>query len=268
MRRKQKVRSHSSANRIGPDRSLGENLSFAASEAYKLLRTNLFFCLPAYGEATCRVVGVTSSVQGEGKSTTSINLSYMLAQDGKKVCLIEGDMRAPTFKSRLKLKSKTGLSHVLAGMKTNPEEIRCSALHPNMKVISAGEMPPNPTELLGSERMTKLLELLRGMYDFIIIDLPPVTVVADALTVGNLVDGMLVVVENGVTTKRELDDAMHRMEVIRDKILGFIVTHAEGAKGKYGKKKYGYGYGYGERKPSHVTDTSPEEKTSKDQENL
>ena len=245
MRRKHKVRSHSSADRNGPDRFLGENLSFAASEAYKLRRTNLFFCLPVNGEAACRVVGVTSSVQGEGKSTTSINLSYMLAQDGKNVCLIEGDMRAPTFTSRLKLKNKSGLSHVLAGMKTNPEEILCSALHPNLKVLSSGEMPPNPAELLGSERMATLIELLRKMYDFIIIDLPPITVVADALTVAGTVDGMLVVVENGVTTKRELDDAMHRMDVVRDKILGFVITHAENGKGKYGKKRYGYGYGYG-----------------------
>ena len=247
MSRRQPVRNHSSADRNGTDKLLGENLSFAASEAYKLLRTNLFFCLPVSGEATCRVVGVTSSVQGEGKSTTSINLSYMLAQDGKKVCLIEGDMRAPTFKKRLKLENKAGLSHVLAGMKTNPQEILATALHPNLKVISAGEMPPNPAELLGSERMVKLIDLLRKMYDFIIIDLPPVTVVADALTVAGMVDGMLVVVENGITTRRELDDAMHRMEIVRDKILGFVITHAEGAKGKYGKKKYSYGYGYGRK---------------------
>ena len=248
MIRKQETRSHSSVNRDGPDRLLGENLSFGASEAYKLLRTNLFFCLPTDEGTSCRVVGVTSSVQGEGKSTTSINLSYMLAQDGKKVCLIEGDMRAPTFTSRLKLKNEAGLSHILAGMKANTQEIMCSALHPNLIVISAGEMPPNPAELLGSMRMVKLIEFLRKMFDFVIVDLPPVNVVADALTVAGQIDGMLMVVENGSTTKRELDDAMHRMDVIRDKILGFVITRAERTKGKYGKKygkKYGYGYGYG-----------------------
>ena len=94
MGRKENTKGQPGTKKTGSDRLLGENLSFVATEAYKLLRTNLFFCLPNNGEPKCRVVGVTSSVQGEGKSTTSINLSYMLAQDGKRVCLVEGDMRA------------------------------------------------------------------------------------------------------------------------------------------------------------------------------
>lgn len=232
------------------DRLYGEKLSFAATEAYKLLRTNLFFCLPEEEERACPVVGITSSIQGEGKSTTAINLAYMLAESGKKVCLIEGDMRAPTFKSRLKLQNTGGLSHVLAGMKSNSQEILGSALYPNLKVLPAGEMPPNPAELLGSARMTKLVELLKGLYNYIIIDLPPITVVADALAVSGVLDGMVVVVEEGICTKRELSDAMQRLDVIHDKILGFVVTHAESAKGRYGKKKYGYGYGYGYRSRS------------------
>ena len=91
-----------------------------------------------------------------------------------------------------------------------------------------------------------MTELLRDMFDFVIIDLPPITVVVDVLAVSGVLDGMIVVVENGSTTKRELNDAMQRLDMIHDKILGFVVTHADGAGGRYGyKKKYGYGYGYG-----------------------
>ena len=245
MSKKEKANTQSSSKKPGTDRMLGENLSFAATEAYKLLRTNLFFCLPAATETTCRVVGVTSSVQGEGKSTTSINLSYMLAQDGKRVCLVEGDMRAPTLGRRLNVRQTQGLAHVLAGLNTNQGIVANSELHPNLKVITAGEMPPNPAELLGSEQMKRVMELLRKMYDYVILDLPPVTVVADALAASDVLDGMIVVVEEGVCTKRELADAMQRLEVIQEKILGFVVTHAVSAKGRYGKKRYGHGYGYG-----------------------
>ena len=148
MSKKVKANVPGSTKRFGTDRMLGEDLSFAATEAYKLLRTNLFFCLPNDGEPKCRVVGVTSSVQGEGKSTTSINLSYMLAQDGKRVCLVEGDMRAPTLSNRLKLRRTKGLSHILAGLQTDTSVVTKTELHPNLNVIPAGEMPPNPAELL------------------------------------------------------------------------------------------------------------------------
>lgn len=248
---------HGSAakNSAAPENLLGNKLSFSATEAYKLLRANLSFCVQVEDGRNCPVIGVTSSVQGEGKSTTSINLSYMLAEDGKRVCLIEGDMRAPTMKSKMNLNPTNGLSKVLAGMAT-PEECYVTALHENLNLLPAGGMPPNPAELLGSERMIQLVKKLRESFDYVIIDLPPVTVVADALAVSGALDGMIVVVEEGSTTKRELADAMQRLDVINDKVLGFVVTHAGSAKSRYGKKKYGkygyyyaygYGYGYGHR---------------------
>ena len=156
-------------------------------------------------------------------------------------------MRAPTLGSRLKVRQTQGLAHVLAGLGTNQNVIANSELHPNLKVITSGEMPPNPAELLGSARMGKLFDLLRKMFDYIVLDLPPVTVVADALAASDVLDGMIVVVEEGVCTKWELADAMQRLEVIQEKVLGFVVTHAEGSKGRYGKKRYGYGYGYKNR---------------------
>ncbi len=245
---KRKVKKRQNSPQVGADDLIGKNLNFGATEAYKLLRTNLFFCLPPTEESKCPVVGVTSSVQGEGKSTTSINLAYMLAEDGKRVCLIEGDMRAPTLRRRLKINNSVGLSHVLAGLETVQPAISAASIQENLRVITAGEMPPNPAELLGSERMVRLIGLLRKAFDYIVVDLPPITVVADALAVSGALDGMVVVVEDGVCTKRELTDAMQRLDVISEKILGFVVTHAEtagGRYGRYGKKGYGYGYGYG-----------------------
>lgn len=231
-------------NNRNTDKILGDKLSFSAAEAYKLLRTNLFFCLPEGNNHSCPVVGVTSSVQGEGKSTTCINISYMLAENGKRVCLIEGDLRAPTFKRRLKLKTTSGLSHVLAAMEADVSSLLANALHDNLWVISAGEIPPNPAELLGSPRMAQFISALRENFDYIVIDLPPITVVADALAVSGVMDGILVVVEEGSTTKRELSDAMQRLEVIKDKILGFAVTHAHSDVGRYSKRYYKSKYGY------------------------
>ena len=227
------------------DAVIGKRLNFASAEAYKLLRTNLFFCVQLEDGRSCPVIGITSSIQGEGKSTTSINLSYMLAEDGKNVCLIEGDMRAPALKSRLGLNQVYGLSKVLSGIEMSDECLE-TALHKNLKVLIAGAIPPNPAELLGSKRMKQLVESLEERFDYVIVDLPPVTVVADALAVSEVLDGLIVVVEEGVTTKRSLANTMQRLDVVNDKILGFVVTHAETGKNKYGKKKYGkYGYGYG-----------------------
>lgn len=241
----------SPANNPASEEFLGNKLSFSATEAYKLLRANLFFCVQAKDDRSCPVIGITSSIQGEGKSTTSINLSYMIAEDGKRVCLIEGDMRAPIMKSRLKLNQSGGLPQVLAGMATIEDSI-VPSFHENLNVLPTGRIPPNPAELLGSERMTQLIDTLRESFDYVLIDLPPVTVVADALAVSGALDGLIVVVEEGITTKRELADAMQRLDVIKEKILGFVVTHAGNVSSKYGKKKYGkynsYRYGYGYRR--------------------
>ena len=115
---KKNTKKRHDSRQVQADELIGKNLNFGATEAYKLLRTNQFFCLPPSDESKCPVVGVTSSVQGEGKSTTSVNLAYMLAEDGKRVCLIEGDMRAPTLRKRLNINNSVGLSHVLAGLET------------------------------------------------------------------------------------------------------------------------------------------------------
>lgn len=124
---------------------------------------------------------MTGAGSGEGKSTTTLNLSYMLAEAGERVLLIEGDMRLPAISRLLKLQPAPGLSNVLAGLCGIKETLQESGVHDRLQVISAGEVPPNPSELLGAKSIDILIEVLSGDYDFILFDLPPVTDVADAL---------------------------------------------------------------------------------------
>ena len=227
------------------DKDVGPNLSFAAAEAYKLLRTSLMFSLPGDGEK-CRIVGVTSANAGEGKSTTALNLSYMLAEAGQRVVLVEADMRLPSITKRLGINKSPGLSNVLAGL-GGKKVIQHSGLHDGLKVISSGDIPPNPSELLGSENMKTMLDLLAQNADFIILDLPPIGEVSDALVVSRYTDGMLMIVRQNYANKRALSAAMLQLENVNAKVLGFVVTDSDSlSKGKYKyKKKYKKGYGYG-----------------------
>lgn len=229
---------------------LGDRLNFAASEAYKLLRTNLMFALPE-GDNDCRVVGVTSSVRGEGKSTTTLNLAYSIAEAGQYVLVIEADMRLPTMAKRLGIDGSKGISNLLVGMSKGSEVMQRSSLHPNLYVLPAGEIPPNPSELLGSERMKLTMDVLKKDFDYILLDLPPVTAVSDPLVASKLVDGMVLVVRQNYSNKRSLAEAVRQLRFVDAKILGFVMTDSDtGSKGrkKYYKKyykQYGYGYGYG-----------------------
>lgn len=217
--------------------TFGKDLSFAASEAYKLMRTNILFALP--DEQKCRVIGVTSSISGEGKSTTALNLSYMLAEAGERVLLIEGDMRLPTISKRLNLQMSPGLSNVLARLSAIKEVVQESGLHKRLQVISSGDIPPNPSELLGSRTIGVLIEALSANYDFIILDLPPITEVSDALVASKLTDGMIVVVRQNYANRRALADTMQQLKYVDAKILGFVMTCASVGKGKKYYKRYG-----------------------------
>lgn len=217
----------------------GKNLGFAASEAYRLLRTNLLFSLPTDTGHRCRVIGLTSAGAGEGKSTTALNLAYMLAEAHQQTILIEGDMRLPTISKRLGLKRSPGLSNVLVGM-TSKVIAQPSGIEEYLKIISSGDIPPNPSELLGSTKMKTLIDVLSENADFIVIDLPPINEVADALIVSQFVDGMLMIVRQGYASRHAVIDAMKQLEHANAKVLGFVVTGSENfVKGKYKYKKYG-----------------------------
>ena len=220
----------------------GKKLSFPAAEAYKLLRTNLFFSLQNKDDGEGQIIAVTSSTRGEGKSTTCINTSYTLAESGKKVILVECDMRLPVLAKNIGIKERTGLSNYIVGMCSFEEAITPSTIHSNLDVVLAGNIPPNPSELLGSERFSDFIKKLAQSYDYVMIDLPPITCVSDALVVARVIDGMVIVVRRDVCTQVTLRETMRQLSVVSDKILGFIFNGAQFEMLKYGKK-YGKKYG-------------------------
>lgn len=221
-------------------KTLGDNLNFAGAEAYKLLRTNLNFTLP--DETGCKVIGVTSALKGEGKSTTSVNIAYTMAQEGGKVLLVECDLRLPTLSKRIQVSPTPGLSNFLVGQCRSNDILQKSGLKPNLWVITAGDLPPNPAELLGSKNMATTIDALKDYFDVIILDLPPLSAVSDALIVSKLVQGMVVVVRQGYCDRKAIDDAVNQLRFANAKILGFVVTGSDVLNKSY--KRYGKNYGY------------------------
>ena len=218
---------------------IGGGINFAASEAYKLLRTKLQFSFA--DENSCHVIGMSSALSGEGKSLTAVNLAYTLSQLDKDVLLIDCDMRRPTLAKKLGVKSKPGLSSFLTGQIGPEELIQYCGLHGEedaFHVIAAGECPPNPIELLSSHKMANAIESLRKMYDYIILDLPPVGEVSDALAVAKKTDGMLLVVRQNLCNRIVLADTVRQFEFVEAKILGMVFNCADEHVGPYGKSYY------------------------------
>ena len=218
---------------------IGKDISFAASEAYKLLRTKLQFSFA--DENDCRIIGLSSALSGEGKSLSAINLAHTLSQLDKKVILIDCDMRRPTLAEKLKIQSKPGLSDFLTGQSSTEGMIQQCGIKKEEKafhVIAAGENPPNPLELLNSKRMSGVLKGLRKFYDYIILDLPPVGEVSDALAVAQETDGMLLVVRQNYCDRAALADTVRQFAFINAKILGVVFNCTGEFGGKYGKGYY------------------------------
>ena len=238
-RRKSGKSGHSFGKQSVKEALIGSRISFSASEAYKLLRTKLQFSFS--DENHCRVIGLSSALSGEGKSLTSINLAYTLSQLDKKVLLIDCDMRRPTLADKLEIQKKPGLSSFLTGQSPLHELIQnCGIQHEEnaFHVIAAGQNPPNPIELLSSARMERGLSTLREIYDYIILDLPPVGEVSDALAVAKQTDGMLIVVRQNYCNRVILGDVIRQFEFVDSKILGVIYNCANEGERKYSKGYY------------------------------
>lgn len=222
-----------------------ENLSFASKEAFKRLRTNVVMRFPD-GDNPGHIIGVTSSQPTEGKSTVSINLSYSLAELGKRVLLVDADMRRSSIHEKLGFEKSPGLSDLMAGSNSITATLRryeSSKGSTSFDVICGGTLPSNPSEILNSKRMETFLHTLITAYDYVILDLPPVGVVTDAVATSTLTDGMIFVIRESYCPRGLLMDCVTQLQEAKATILGFVINGAlEGAGKKYGYSSYGKGY--------------------------
>ena len=240
-------------------KTLHRNLSFTATEQYKLLRANLEFTLPQ--DEKCHVVGVTSSTRGEGKSTTAINLSYVLAEKGSRVLLIDGDLRIPSVAKKMGIASTPGLTNLLIKKASNVDIFKTDVLD-TWYVLPAGDIPPNPSELLGSARMEELLASLKQKFDYIVVDLPPVNLVSDAVAISKFISGMIVVIREEYTEKKELTHCMRQLSLSNVNVLGCVMNETDSGRSYYGQyKKYSYYY-QSERKDDKSTKAGAEKTAS------
>lgn len=228
-----------------------EPLDYHNEEAYKALRTNLKFC----GNDK-KVIGITSCQPSEGKSTVSLNLSKSLAESGEKVVLIECDLRKPVLIGRTNVNGGDvkGLTYFLSQQATL-NEVVCATNIENLQIIYAGPVAPNPAELLGSKYFKAAIDALRKVFDYIIIDTPPLGAVIDSAIIAQNCDGMAIVLESGKDSYHFVREVKDQLDKAGVPILGIILNKVEVSKnsyyGRYGKYgKYGsYGrYGYGEKK--------------------
>lgn len=209
-------------------------------EAYRALRTSLVFT--SGGEKT-RVIAVTSAQPLEGKTTTACNLAMVLAFGGSRVLLIDADLRRPGVHKALKLNNTVGLSHLLVGQARVREAIQRTS-DPNFCVMTAGRTPPNPSELLSSERMRQLVgNLSEGPFDWVIIDTPPVLAVTDAVVVTPLVSGTVFVLGAEMTRRRLAERAVQMVLQTRPRVVGAVLNRVNFDRNKYYYSRY-YGYQY------------------------
>ncbi len=223
-----------------------KDLDFKTNEAYKRVRTNITFS----GE-DIRVVAVTSSIPNEGKSEVSFRLAQAFAEDGKKVLYIDADIRKSVTVARYGVDRETkGLSHYLSGQTKNLEDVIYETNIDNLSMIFTGAKAPNPAELLGRPKFANMLEALKGQYDFIILDCPPLGSVIDAVLVAKNCDGTILVVESDNVSYKMVQNVKKQLDQSDCKILGVVLNKVQsGGKGYYGYYKgyYGYydDYGYG-----------------------
>ncbi len=215
-----------------------------AVESYRELRTNLQFLAL---DTPLRVLLVTSSAPGEGKTTTASNLAVVLAQAGQRVLVIDADLRRPNVHHVFGLPPVPGLTEVLLGEELDFVVNDTESLH----VITAGTVPPNPSELLASERFAAFLEEVAGRYDTVVIDSAPLLPVADSFALANAADGVVLVTQANRTSRRSVEASLVRLTMVKANLVGFVLNRARTSRenGGYGYGAgygYGYGYGYGE----------------------
>ncbi|WP_340016053.1 CpsD/CapB family tyrosine-protein kinase [Paenibacillus sp. FSL K6-1318] len=195
------------------------------SEGYRKLRTNIQF---SSIDSHIKKIMVASAEAGEGKTTTISNLAVTYAQEGKKVLLIDADLRNPSLHQVFSVPNHVGLSSVLSNQ-YSVEEVLSESYIDNLQLFTSGPIPPNPSEMIGSKRMIKLIEELEDQYDVIMFDTPPVLAVTDALIVSSLCDGVLLVVNSGKVKKELVKKTKAALEHVNARILGAILNNIKNA---------------------------------------
>ena len=205
------------------------------AEAYRSLRTNIQY---SSVDKELKVLSVTSSVPGEGKSTVAANIAISMSEMGKKTLLIDADLRKPTIHKKLKLSNISGLTEGIVHKLSLDEFIQQP--FNNFHVMTSGKIPPNPAEIVGSEAMSHLIEKLREIYDHIIIDCPPVLSVTDPLLVSTKVDGTILVVREGKAKSKQVLTAYKELEKIRANVIGTVLNDSKEMTRGYSKYYYQY----------------------------
>lgn len=224
---------------------------FIVKEAYNAIRTNLLFS--QQGEK-CPIFVITSPTANNGKSINAINMAISLAQMGKRTLLIDADMRNPTIHRMFSIPVKNGLSEILAGLTDNITVSKTDV--ENLSVLTAGKIPPNPTELLSSSRMDKLLDFVKAHYDCVFIDTPPVNLVTDSTSFSSKATGYILVIKSVTTDIQEVKVTVSTLQHINANIVGFVLNdvnaknkryslyYKKGYRSKYGYYNYNYSYNY------------------------
>jgi capsular exopolysaccharide family len=214
------------------------NLDFQGNEAYKTLRTNIQFC-----GSEIKTIGITSTIPNEGKSSVSLNLAIVMAQTGKKVAFVDADLRKSVMIGRYKIdKPVKGLSHYLSGINSAEDIIYKSSID-NLHLIFSGPVPPNPSELLGSNRFNNLINVLGQAYDYVIIDTPPIGSVIDGAIVAKVCDGMIMVIEANRISYKFAQSVKNQLDKSECRILGAVLNKVNISKSGYYGKYYGKYYG-------------------------
>ena len=204
-----------------------------AAEAYRVIRTSVQF---AQAGKELKTIAITSCTPNEGKSMTIANLAIVLTQAGKSVLLIDCDMRNPTVHKNFNLSNKVGLSSCISMGTAVADAVQETGIE-GLDALTAGVIPPNPSELLGSERMQNILQRAKEEYDYVLIDTPPVLPVTDSLVLGRMVDGLILVIDSGEIKVEMARDVKNQLVHSGANILGVVLN-------KVRSEHHGYGYGY------------------------
>jgi capsular exopolysaccharide synthesis family protein len=214
-----------------------KNPKSRTAEAFRTLRTNIQF---SSLDTEIKCIVVTSSGSGEGKSTVMSNLAITMAESGKKVILIDCDLRKPSIHKKLGVTNSIGLTNMLVQGVKKEECIFKTSVN-NLFVLTSGPIPPNPAELLGTKKMLNLIENLKEEFELVLIDAPPVLAVTDAQILSTIADGVIFVASYGEAQKNALIDAKHLIDKVGGKIIGIVFNKVpENVHGYYGKYYKGY----------------------------